>query len=339
MSRNQSFRRWIALLSIGLFAALLAAGCGGGGGKSPASKPAPKPPASLEAMNRDLTGLLGMIDQKVQKARKPAGDIGMTPQTGSAGTAAKSPKSTAPGTSKTSSAGASQGSSTKKSVSGSTNQNSISGMGRTGGSGGGSTKTGGQSPGQPAAKPGQTQKPKNPWQPEEKLVEKLNKDWNRLEPDASSHGFSPADSERLEASLNQLTTAVLSRDLTQAEHQANLLYGEVTELSARFPGTNPAEIGRLRFHLRESRRLAQLGDWAQASTQAADGVTAWRSLSPQLKDSPSTALQQMNHAITDVENSIREQNEAITTLKTGIALADLDQLEKHLKAKTGLTGG
>ena len=295
-----NYRHLIAavLITILSFSGL---GCGS---KAPQQKPAEteksqKPPPELEKMKKSLAELGTMLE----KRRSPEVEVSLQAEGKGAGGQG---------------GGGSQGQSGGQ---------SSEGGGSTGQQGGSKGKSGG-SQGQQGGAGGQE------WREEMQLVRSLHQDWNSLEPEAVSKGLSTTTQEALEKSLCDLTRAVESRQALEAQLAANQVYRYYIEAAALFKTGIPSNLERVRYHVMEARLQTAKGSWDTATVEAGEALEIWRRLSYSLNKIERRTLSQVEYSLTDLVNVVNEQSTILTSIKTEIALENLDKLEREIKSSS-----
>lgn len=169
------------------------------------------------------------------------------------------------------------------------------------------------------------------WQEEMKIVRSLHRDWNGLEPEAVSKGMTTATQAALEESLCDLARAVENRRALEAQLAANQVYRYYIEAAKLFKTGIPPNLERVRYHVTESHLQGAQGSWANAEDEALKALEIWRRLSYSLDKIERQKLNQMEHSLTDVAKVVTEQSIILTSIKTEIALQNLDQLERQIK--------
>lgn len=214
------------------------------------------------------------------------------------------------------------------------------------GSQGGGQQQGGQSPGgqSQGQQGGQKQQASQQaaagggeWREEMEIVRSLHREWNGLEPEAVTKGMSSATQEALEENLSNLTRAVESRQALEAQLAANQVYRYYIEAAALFKTGIPPNLERVRYHVMESRLQGARGSWTDAKDEAGKALEIWRRLSYSLDKIERQTLNQVEHSLTDLVDAVTEQSTILTSIKTEIALQNLDKLEREIKGS--MTGG
>lgn len=310
-----------------ILVAVLAIGAPGCGKKGKSAKPiqtsTQKAPKELQKMKDDLAKLGQMLEKR--KSSKIQISTPISSSANQKKTGAASQGHTSGGT----------GSASGQNTAGGQNQTGGQGQGQGQGQGGQTgqssqtSQTGqqtGMTPQMLAAK--EKAMAEQEWQQELKLVRSLHQDWNTLEAKASTKGMSGTIQTGMEESLNRLTDAVSGRKLLTSELAANQVFRYYVDISRLlYPGT-VTELDRLRYYIAEARLQAENGDWTAASEASAKAAEVWRSIGYSIKGAKGEELSQMEHALTDVGLAVADQNTIVTSIKTEIALKNLDKLEK-----------
>ncbi|MGI6549619.1 MAG: hypothetical protein ACOX4Q_06185 [Syntrophomonadales bacterium] len=173
------------------------------------------------------------------------------------------------------------------------------------------------------------------WQEEMELVRNLHREWNGLEPEAVSKGMSNATQEALETNLFDLTRAIESRQALEAQLATNQVYRYYIEAAALFKTGIPPNLERVRYHVMEASLQGVKGSWTEAQGEASQALEIWRRLSYSLNRIERQTLNQVEHSLTDLVEVVTEQSGILTSIKTEIALQNLDKLEREIKGSAG----
>lgn len=169
------------------------------------------------------------------------------------------------------------------------------------------------------------------WKEEMELVRTLHRDWNSLEPEAITKGMTSTTQAALEENLARLTRAVEGRQALEAQLAANQVYRYYIEVAARFKTKIPPNLERVRYHVTEARLQAEQGSWANAQEEAKKALEIWHRLSYSLTKIERRTLNQMEHSLTDLIDAVGEMSMILTSIKTEIALQNIENLERELK--------
>lgn len=186
--------------------------------------------------------------------------------------------------------------------------------------------------GEPGAQNQRTATGSREWKEEMELVRSLHRDWNSLEPEAITKGMTSTTQAALEENLARLTRAVESRQALEAQLAANQVYRYYIEVAARFKTKIPPNLERVRYHVTEARLQGEKGSWAGAQDEANRALEIWRRLSYSLTRIERRTLNQMEHSLTDLIDAVGEMSMILTSIKTEVALQNIETLEREIKA-------
>ncbi|NLB18756.1 MAG: hypothetical protein GX825_08535 [Syntrophomonadaceae bacterium] len=170
------------------------------------------------------------------------------------------------------------------------------------------------------------------WKKEMDKVRSLHRHWNGLEPKAVAKGLSAIVQANLEESLGNLTASVENRQPLPAELAANQVFRNYIEVAHRFKTEIPSDLERVRYHVTESRLQSIMGSWDKAEEEARQSLEIWQRLAYSLEKIQRTELNQMEHSLTDLVGAVQKKSSILTEIKSEIALDNLEQLEKKIKA-------
>ena len=185
--------------------------------------------------------------------------------------------------------------------------------------------------GEPGAQSRQTATAAEEWKEEMELVRNLHRDWNSLEPEAVTKGMTSTTQAALEENLARLTRAVEGRQALEAQLAANQVYRYYIEVAARFKTKIPPNLERVRYHVTEARLQGEKGSWAGAQDEANRALEIWRRLSYSLTRIERRTLNQMEHSLTDLIDAVGEMSMILTSIKTEVALQNIETLEREIK--------
>lgn len=166
------------------------------------------------------------------------------------------------------------------------------------------------------------------WKNELKLVRSLHQCWNVIEAQASAKGLTDTVRIGMENNLDKLAQAVTGRDTLQAQLAANQVFRYYADVYQLFQPGIVAELNRLRFHVAEARLQAEQGKWTAAYKEASEAGSIWRTIGYSIDGAKKEQLSQMEHSLTDLSNAVISRSVMVTSIKTEIALKNLDKLEK-----------
>ena len=81
----------------------------------------------------------------------------------------------------------------------------------------------------------------------------------------------------------------------------------------------------------EARLQGEKGSWAGAQDEAKRALEIWRRLSYSLTRIERRTLNQMEHSLTDLIDAVGEMSMILTSIKTEVALQNIDALEREIK--------
>ncbi|NLV17570.1 MAG: hypothetical protein GXY50_10260 [Syntrophomonadaceae bacterium] len=170
------------------------------------------------------------------------------------------------------------------------------------------------------------------WKEEMDKVRSLHRHWNGLEPEAVAKGLSATVQSNLEESLALLTSSVENRRPLEAELAANQTFRNYIEVARLFKTNIPANLERVRYHIVESRLQSNMGSWDKAEEEARQSLTIWQRTAYSLEKIQRAQISQMEHSLTDLVEAVQKKSSILTEIKSEIALDNLEQLEKKIKA-------
>ncbi len=169
------------------------------------------------------------------------------------------------------------------------------------------------------------------WREEMKTVRSLHRAWNGLEPEAVTKGMTSANQVALEKNLCDLTLAVESQRALEAQLAANQVYRYYIEAAALFKTGVPANLERIRYHVAETYLQGAKGSWTNAEEEALKSMEIWQQFSYSLDKIERQELYQMEHSLTDLYDVVSKHSIILTSIKSEIALQNLDQIERKIK--------
>ncbi len=180
------------------------------------------------------------------------------------------------------------------------------------------------------------------WQQTTQLVQKLNQDWNALEPQASKAGLSVTQRDKIKKAVDNLTAAVGAQNTEKSMLAAVELFGQSGSLSKVFMSQVPPEYFQLNYEIMMSAMESEKMQWSAAEARIPKMQSTWSTVKTAAKGKNSSLMNQTELSIRDYEMAIRGRQTEIVSSKAEIALQNLKAVEEALTAMaaaaTGTTG-
>ncbi len=180
------------------------------------------------------------------------------------------------------------------------------------------------------------------WQQTTQSVQKLNQDWNALEPQASKAGLNATQRDNIKKALDNLTAAVSAQNTEKSMLAAVELYGQSGSLAKVFMSPVPPEYFQLNYEIMMSAMETEKMQWSAAAARIPKMQSTWSTVKTAAKGKNSGLMNQTESSIRDYETAIRGRQTEIVATKAEVALQNLKAVEEAFTAMaaaaTGTTG-
>lgn len=178
------------------------------------------------------------------------------------------------------------------------------------------------------------------WQQTTQAVQKLNQDWNALDPQASKAGLNATQRDNIKKALDKLTAAVGAQNTEKSMLAAVALFGQSGSLVKVFMSPVPPEYFQLNYEIMMSAMESEKMQWSAAEARIPKMQSTWSTVKTAAKGKNSGLMNQTELSIRDYEVAIRGRQTEIVSTKAEIALQNLKAVEEALTAMaaTGTTG-
>lgn len=177
------------------------------------------------------------------------------------------------------------------------------------------------------------------WQQTSQLVQKINQDWNALEPQASKAGLNASQRNRIKNALDSLTAAVSAQDTEKSMLAAIELFGQSGSLAGVFMSPVPPEYFQLNYEIMRSAMEAEKMQWSAAEARIPKMESTWSTVKTAFKGKNSSLTNQTQLSIRDYETAIRGRQAEVVSTKAETALQNLKAVEEALTAMAASATG
>lgn len=168
------------------------------------------------------------------------------------------------------------------------------------------------------------------WQQMTQLVQKLNKDWNALEPQASKAGLSTTQRDKIKKALDNLTAAVSAQNTEKSMLAAIELFGQSGSLAKVFMSPVPPEYFQLNYEIMMAAMEAEKAQWSAAEARIPKMESNWSTVKSAFNGKNTSLVNQTQQSIRDYETAIRSRQADIVSTKAETALQNLKAIEEAL---------
>lgn len=170
------------------------------------------------------------------------------------------------------------------------------------------------------------------WQQATQSVQKLNQDWNALQPQASKAGLNAIQRDNIKKALDKLIAAVGTQDTEKSMLAAIALYGQSGSLVKTFISPVPPEYFQLNYEIMMSAMESEKMQWSAAEARILKMQSTWSTVKTAAKGKNPSLMNQTELSIRDYETTIRGRQAEIISTKAEIALQNLKAVEEALTA-------
>lgn len=199
----------------------------------------------------------------------------------------------------------------------------------------GQNKEGGQEKQQQAG--GQAQKPQDPWQKIDPIINKLHYQWNSFSPQAVTKNANRELVDKYSTALNSLTNTVIGKNKTNTLLAASYLYAYIPDFYALYKTQTSPEIKRIRYYTRNAMLNAMTANWVQADQDIENLKATWNMYKNTVPKDQQKSANQLDYSIYEFEKVVKEKNQPLCDIKGRVAMSNIQALEKAMEE--GAEGG
>lgn len=157
--------------------------------------------------------------------------------------------------------------------------------------------------------------------------------WNAYEAKAVALIMMQSSIKDFEEGLNALTKSIENGDVFQSLLDVTQLYKYLPDFYLAYTAKSPPEIGKIRFAIKKIQLLSEKKNYAGAKEVSAYLMSVWMVTRPKLNKESKDMINQIEFAISDLNEAIESKNDTIVKAKTEVILKVADKLEKANEKK------
>lgn len=152
--------------------------------------------------------------------------------------------------------------------------------------------------------------------------------WNAYEAKAVALIMMQSSIKDFEDGLNALTKSIENKDLFQSLLDVTQLYKYLPDFYLVYTSESPPEIGKIRFAIKKIQLLSEKKNYEGAKEVSSYLMGVWMVTRPKLNKESKDMINQIEFAISDINEAIDAKNDTIVKAKAEVILKVADKLEK-----------
>lgn len=157
--------------------------------------------------------------------------------------------------------------------------------------------------------------------------------WNAYEAKAVALIMMQSSIKDFEDGLNALTKSIDNGDAFQSLLDVTQLYKYLPDFYLVYTAKSPPEIGKIRFAIKKIQLLSEKKNYDGAKEVSAYLMGVWMVTRPKLNKESKDMINQIEFAISDLNEAIESKNDTIVKAKTEVIIKVADKLEKANEKK------
>lgn len=157
--------------------------------------------------------------------------------------------------------------------------------------------------------------------------------WNAYEAKAVALIMMQSSIKDFEEGLNALTKSIENGDVFQSLLDVTQLYKYLPDFYLAYTAKSPPEIGKIRFAIKKIQLLSEKKNYDGAKEVSAYLMGVWMVTRPKLNKESKDMINQIEFAISDLNEAIESKNDTIVKAKTEVIIKVADKLEKANEKK------
>lgn len=168
------------------------------------------------------------------------------------------------------------------------------------------------------------------WPVAAQSVQKLNQNWNALEPQADEAGLNTTQRNNIKKALDDLTAAVNAQNTEKSLMAAIELFRQSGNLANVFSYPVPSEYFQLNYAIMMSALESEKMEWSAAEARIPRIQSAWKAVKAAAKGENASLMNQTELSIRDYEQAIRNKQAKIISTKAEVAWQNLKAVKDAL---------
>lgn len=154
--------------------------------------------------------------------------------------------------------------------------------------------------------------------------------WNSIQPDLIEKGVSLVKIENFSSVLADLSKAVKSKNIANAQIAVFQLTQMISEFYSYYRTNVPSEVQRLKSTVTGINFYVKQNDWDMTHDLARQLQQELEALKINVENNKSYIFQMLELSVTDLGKSIQEQDQALVLIRTNLVITNIQELETEL---------
>ncbi|SHE69986.1 hypothetical protein SAMN02746089_00664 [Caldanaerobius fijiensis DSM 17918] len=164
-----------------------------------------------------------------------------------------------------------------------------------------------------------------------KIVDKIHKDWNDLQPELTKNGASSQMIEQFSNNLNALTSSLKTNNPATIAVATNETYKFIPDFMALFKAKNIPGIYRVIYQIRNIFLKAYHDNWSGAKSDIASLNREWATLRASIEQKQVSIANKIDYSIKELEKAIDNKDKSLIKIESEILNSNINSLEKAIK--------
>jgi len=175
------------------------------------------------------------------------------------------------------------------------------------------------------------------WQKEQTSLKQIHRNWNKLQVKATQAGLNMESRHKFDQSLDRLTDSINAKNTENTIIQAIELYDGFDSIAQVFNTPIPPVYYQTKYEIMKASALAMQGKWAEGKKQCQHMLREWNTLKMQADKIDNQVVSCTDASIRDLCRAIDNKSVGLVSIKTDIAIENMNKLSEEFK-RNNMTG-
>jgi len=177
----------------------------------------------------------------------------------------------------------------------------------------------------------------NDWQEEQASLKQIHRNWNKLQVKATQVGLNMESRHKFDQSLDRLTDSVNAKNTENTIIHAIELYDGFDSIAQVFESPIPPVYYQTKYEIMKASALAMQGKWEEGKKQCQHMHREWNTLKMQADKVDNQVVSCTDSSIRDLCRAIDNKSVGLVSIKTDIAIENINKLSEEFK-RNNMTG-
>ncbi len=154
--------------------------------------------------------------------------------------------------------------------------------------------------------------------------------WNNLQPELLEKGVTEVQGESFGASLENLSKAIQSKNIGDAQTSAFELYDKLSEFFSYYKTDKPPELKRVSSMVTGIHFSVRQNDWNKAQELSNQLQKEFTKVKINVQDNASDAIKMLELSLDDLRSAVQKQDAILVLIRTNLVTANIEDLDTRL---------